>query len=163
MAIPVDVLDLLAHDLLDALVEALAVPGVEAAPAMRYVAAGPPAHLCEQTVTWVEAIAPKIPAGGAAKAACLVVPHVALRGAVVRCASTTPTPDAATLDGEGSRQAVDVWAVWSHLVSQWTAGSLFPSVPSLGCQHVDWQPGVRTSAPQGGLVAVTVGCTLTIT
>ncbi|MBK9181481.1 MAG: hypothetical protein IPM45_18370 [Acidimicrobiales bacterium] len=160
MAIPVDVLDLLAHDLLDALVDALDTPGASGSALSRYPRGCPPTPANRSSRGSNRS--PQDPAGPA-KVGRVVVPQVALRGAVVRCSSTAPTPDGLTLDGERSRQAVDVWAVWSRLTRQWSAGSLFPSVPSLGCQHVDWQPGVRTTSPQGGLVAVTVGCTLTIT
>lgn len=93
-------------------------------------------------------------------AKCALMSHAQICVQLLRCvtplkeASTAgaAVPDCDLLADEAEGLAVDGWALWTGLVAQWKAGTLFGTAPltDLGCEQIRWGDLVPLR-PQGGL------------
>ena len=153
-------LDALAHDLLDAAVEALDTiptfePGLAGAPARSFVSPGVPAFdCCDQLTVDVRPITenPLSPSGpGSGQRARFQARHneVVLVITITRCVPTGPEPLTTDLEDAAAQTNADAWALWNDLWNQVRSGDLFRL-----CS--DSRPALRPVQPSGGCAGWTM-------
>lgn len=122
------------------------VPGA----ARTLVSQGSPAADCGLLGVWLERVDTGAPGG--VKAPCNIQPrgwfHVTYWGCTPLQKANGDPPDAADITVNALEFATVGGAMWSGIVTQWHAGTLWDD---MGCEDMDLSQGMRVLPPQGGL------------
>jgi hypothetical protein len=154
-------LDALAHDLLDAAIDALDTipnfsPGLAGAPERTFVSPGQPAlDCCDQLTVHVgpiveDPLSPSGPSSGQRARFAARKNQVALVLTLTRCHDLSKIPpDTATLDAAAEQGNADAWALWNDLWNQVRSGDFLTLC-------ADSRPELRPLQPAGGCTGWTL-------